>query len=431
MPEDLRIALSPEHLDEGDPEEKAAFGMFTMHAGNLVLTEGFDHYISALRQGPLVSGYHAAEWFAWNWWRLLYEPYREDSTHWGLSHRLPAIGAGYVWPNIEIRSDGRRAVVISAPSSRPDAKPFRFLGLSSPWLGPSATLEGAMSAFIDAIIARLDRQGLRETNLHRLWSDVNSERRSADTLRLRRLEAMMGFDPDAADESIMAGLEVDARTLGQLAVEEIAADAPDGRPVRADDIRAMAATSAVQADRQDAARLPPASLASARKESLAWQQGKRAADMLRRHEKLGDTPIPTSRLLALLGATGDPGEASVQPLSFLLDRRRQPSAVVLRSHYPTGQRFDIARLLGDLLLFERDAPMLPATRAYTFRQKAQRSFAAELLSPFATVEPMLDGDMSEESIERVSHHFNVSPWTIRTLIRNNRRIERESLADAA
>lgn len=431
MPEELEFSLAPERLDEGSSEEQAAFGMFTIRANGLPLTEGLDHFIQALRPGPLVSGYHAAEWFAWNWWRLLHEPYRQGSPAWGAAHRLPAIGAGYVWPNVEIRSDGRRAVIIARPSSRPDAKPFRFMGSSVPWLGPCSVLETALDAFVTSIVARLRERKVTGTNLDRLWSELGAERRNPETARRRRLEALMGLDPDDATDPLLASLLADTTTLGVEGVEEVAADATNGKPMRAADFRQMAQNASLRAHRPDAVRLSAAALTAARREELAWKQGKQAAVRLRRQERFGDAPIQTQRLLEMLGATGEPEAAAPTSLSFLLDRGKQDAAIILRSPHATGQRFDLARLLGDQLLFGRDAPLLPATRAYTFRQKAQRSFAAELLSPFETVELMLAGDFSDEAIERVADHFEVSTRTVSTLLVNHGKLDREALADAA
>lgn len=70
-----------------------------------------------------------------------------------------------------------------------------------------------------------------------------------------------------------------------------------------------------------------------------------------------------------------------------------------------------------------------ATRSRTFRQKAQRSFAAELLAPFEEVSVLLKGDYSEENREDVAEHFQVSERTIHTLLVNHRRIERDDLED--
>ncbi|WP_265300612.1 ImmA/IrrE family metallo-endopeptidase [Verminephrobacter eiseniae] len=72
----------------------------------------------------------------------------------------------------------------------------------------------------------------------------------------------------------------------------------------------------------------------------------------------------------------------------------------------------------------KDEPFSPATRSYTYRQKAQRAFAAELLSPFQAVDGMLDGDYSEEAQQDVAAHFNVSAVAIRTQLANHGRIDR-------
>lgn len=66
----------------------------------------------------------------------------------------------------------------------------------------------------------------------------------------------------------------------------------------------------------------------------------------------------------------------------------------------------------------------PATRASTYRQKAQRSFAAEFLSPFEQVEEELTGDYSPEALQDVAERFNVSYLTIETLLKNHGLIAR-------
>jgi Zn-dependent peptidase ImmA (M78 family) len=64
-------------------------------------------------------------------------------------------------------------------------------------------------------------------------------------------------------------------------------------------------------------------------------------------------------------------------------------------------------------------------RACTYRQKMQRSFAAELLSPYAAEDEMLNNDYSVENQKDVAEHFKVSELTIRTPLVNHGRLGRE------
>jgi hypothetical protein len=160
--------------------------------------------------------------------------------------------------------------------------------------------------------------------------------------------------------------------------------------------------------------------------------GAEAARALRNQEHLGLQPIGDAALAGLAGVS----EAALRPqvpdthgrsFSFALDWTRIKSSVVLRSRWETGRRFELARLLADRLVLPPPGRLHAATRAYTYRQKMQRSFAAELLSPFEAVDDMLRGDYSAEAQQDVAEYFHVSERTILTLLVNHRRLEREEL----
>ena len=420
MTQGLEITLAPERLSEGSPEERAAFGLFAIGSGNVALTEGYDSFIDALRPGPLVSGYHAAEWFAANWWRLRYEPYSPRSADWWRAHRMTAIGEGYVWPNIVFRTDGARSAILSEPSSDPQAKPFRYLG-ANPWLGPSVAVEEAIDNFLMRIVGRLAERGIRESNLNRLWTEVLTERQDSDQAERRRLEALMGFDPDEADERFIQTLLDDRQRFGSAAVDELAAETAGTSPLTSERLLSIAAREGAMIKRSDAMTLSADVLAETCSRPLAWQQGQHAARMLRKQENLGDAPIETARLAEMIGGTGiGPGRGQpTSPISFLFPERSVNASMVLRSRWETGRRFELARLLGDHLRFGQTDHLLPATGAYTFRQQAQRTFAAELLSPLNVVTDMLQGDYSPEAIEDTARHFKVSTMTVDNLLRNN------------
>jgi hypothetical protein len=427
MQQTIKIGLAPEVLDEGSPEERAAFGMFTIRSERSSLTEGFDAYLNGFRAGPLVSGYHAAEWFAWNWWRLRFEPRSaaKNVLDWSFAHRMNSIGEGYVWPNLTIFSDGLRTALIAEPSSRPDAQPFRYVG-ALPLVVPSSEFEAAIDAFIPRIIGRLREQAVAETNLDRLWRDLLAERGDPALARRRRLEALLGRDAEEAEGAVEA-LIADEVRLGAAAIEEVAAEAGRGA-----DILTFATLRDVAMQRgqptwpRDGVRLGGIAPMDGSADRPAWRIGAAAAKALREQERWGDDPIVTARLAAAAGAsekTVTEQGASEAPISFVLQEGADEACLVLRGRHPTSRRFDLARLIGDRLMAPAGA-LQPATRAYTYRQKAQRAFAAELLAPFEAVDDMLDGDYSPERQQDVADHFDVSPMVIDTLLKNHGRTDR-------
>lgn len=102
----------------------------------------------------------------------------------------------------------------------------------------------------------------------------------------------------------------------------------------------------------------------------------------------------------------------------------------------TGRRFELARLVGDRSFASSTRlsaeSLFPATRADGYRQKAQRAFAAELLSPFDAVDDMLrDDDYSEDSQRRAARRFDMSEMTIQTALVNHGRLTCDEAPDVA
>ncbi|WP_313412133.1 hypothetical protein [Rhodospirillum rubrum] len=424
MSPSLDLTVSPERLDEGTPEERAAFGLFVVRTPAQSLTEGFDHYINSCRSGPLVSGYHVAEWLAWNWWRLRHEP-RSNAEGWSFAHGMTSIGEGYVWPNLTIYSDGVRTVLLSRPSSDPKAKPYRYFG-APPTVVSSTLFESAVDTFLSRIIGRLREQGVGETNLDRLWSDLLIERSDPHLAIRRKLEALLGLDPGEAEEGALAGVLADGKDLGQAAMEEMAAESAQANQavMSGEALADLAKTHGFEASVKDSVRLGASwgRLADAAKP--AWRLGAEMAKALRDQEGLGGAPLGTTRLAEMIGTRAthlaDTAALSLR-FSFCLEAGEGPSQVVLRSRWPANRRFHAARLLADRL-FSPGERLHPATEAGTYRQKVQRAFAAEFLAPFEGVEAMMAGDFSPERQEDVAEHFNVSAMTINAILKNNKRL---------
>ncbi len=422
----LTFTLLPQQsTPDTGPEEAATFGRFEVRVASRCLTEGVAHDANDLLSGPNVSGYHIAEWLMWNSWRLRWEARpTERGRGWAFSHNLSSIGAGYVWPNMEISSDGVRAIVSSSPTTDPTAGLYRYVGAQASEAVAASALEEAIRTFAKDVLNLLDSAGVVDTNLHRLWHDVERERNDPDAARLRRLEARLGYDPDEIAAADLRAATDAMQGFGDDSVEELAADA-GCRGTKLPSVREL--TAAVEQAGwdlrlQDAVGLQANVNAQAWGEAAAWRLGVAVARVLRCQEAMDGQPIGNKRLAEIAGvptAALVESDARQSPLSFVLatgDRAQ----VALRSNWETGRRFALARLLGDRL-FGHDEPLSPATRAYTYRQKAQRAFAAELLCPYKAVCDFLGADRSEERYDDAASHFNVSSWAIDTVLLNNER----------
>ena len=445
MPGELTISLSSETLESGSREERATFGLLTLAANDRLLTAVEDAERRELRHGPHLPGYPLAEWFAWNWWRLRWELGRPQmsgrSYGWNFAHRMSSVGEGFSWPNVLIWSDGMRSVLVSEPTRDPATVLYRYIGGAGPQTIAAPSLEAAVDGFVEDILTRLGRCGLGNTSLHRVWRDVANERSDPDAMRFRRLEAQLGYDPDEADENAIRCHLADAARFGDDAWSEVAADAAfrgraNGGMVSADEVARAAERSGFDADPNDAITLDEADAVPRPGTAEAWRVGQRMAHEIRLQERMDGRPISDARLADLVGTTADAVSEihrHWEGMSFAMESGRAGARIALRSKWESGRRFELARLLGDRILERQitgsEERLFPATRAYSYRQKMQRAFAAELLSPFAAVEESLAGDYSEERQAEVANVFRVSPLTIQTQLVNRRRIDRRDAPD--
>jgi hypothetical protein len=428
--EGLSIEADWEALASGPPEERACFAAIGISADSVWLTRADDMFVNRLRDKVHLSAYRLAEWLAWNWWRLRWEPKNHRSS-WPFAHHLTTIGGGFIWPNITIYSDGERVVLSAKPTQPRLREPLRYI---ADWtiVLPANAFENAVSDFIEQVIGQLRAEKVETTNLDRVWADVREERLDEHVSLRRRFEALLGFDPDEGDKDQIESLVVDASSLGVSAMNEVAADSPQNGSILAEpQLQQLATTIGVQVSPSDAIALSNKSQLPAYGKVAAWRRGVEAASALRAQESLGSGPLGNDRLAQLAGARKsilDQNRGDSR-MSFALDKNLSSGSIVLRSRWTTGRRFELARLLGDRIAGPIDGKLRPATRAYTYRQQLQRSFAAELLCPFDELSDLLGEDLSTEAIEEAAAHFEVSELTVRTLLVNHRRLDRGDLEE--
>lgn len=423
----LSIDAKWERLDSGPPEERACFAAIAIIANEICLTTAEDSFVNRLRNSVHLSSYKLAEWLAWNWWRLRWEP-RTRAPDWASAHHMTTIGGGYVWPNITIQSDGERIALVAKPTAERLTEPLRYLVDMSVVMRASE-FETAVDRFVGQVRGQLCAENVDQTNLDDIWDDVIAERTNGATAARRRFEALLGYDPDEAPADLLERLITDGKQLGENAVRELAATASGRRDVpSADDIVQIAQTQGTEMRPRDSVRLEQTEDMPSIGDAPPWVRGKHAAMALREQEGLGAEPLSNDRLAKMSGVGSLPIAPEGAGVSFALDRSPTHGRVVLRSRWETGRRFELARLLGDRLAAVNGGVLHPATRAFTYRQQMQRAFAAELLCPFAEADAMMQGDYeNEERQEEVAAHFNVSPLTVRTELANHHCIDRDAL----
>jgi hypothetical protein len=410
----------------GDAIERETLAQIELKHGGHSLIQLEDRLARTNRPFANLSAYDLAIWLAGNWWRLRWEPERQG-VEWQMAHSLTAIGGGYVWPGVTMASDGEQIRVQVRPTRGEKWEPIRYLD-SWDFSLPAADFEKALDSFIEMVLGRLAGLRISATDLHQLWEELRGERLDPDIASVRKLEALLGFDAGAAPDALVDQLLLEAEHEGRTAVDEVVAGFADTAPEvlrQVDDglqrhgtrlhnerIKALAA----HRDAWNFAGLP-------------WQRAAKAAQVARGLWKLDGRPLPNAELAGLVGAdTTLMTDKDVYQVPMGAARRvsgeRGTWNAILRSRYETGRRFELCRLIAEGLLAPDDERLLPVTKAYTSRQKFQRSFAQEFLCPFdALMEklgaPSAENPPEEDYIDDAAKYFIVSTRVVESTLANH------------
>ena len=178
-----------EVLQQGAPEVRACFAAIGIGQHDIWLTEAEDKFVNRVRHKVHLSAYRLAEWLAWNWWRLRWEP-RKRAAEWALAHRMTTIGGGFVWPTVAMFSDGERVALLARPTMSRPTEPFRSVS-DAVMVVPAPSFEDTIDRFIAQVLGQLREEAIADTNLERVWQDVRAERADPQLAFRRRLEALL------------------------------------------------------------------------------------------------------------------------------------------------------------------------------------------------------------------------------------------------
>jgi hypothetical protein len=340
-----------------------------------------------------------------------------------MAHELSAAGFGFLWPQIAFACDGESMQIWSV-STRPDSpQPVKYLSDGHDTI-PIEQFVDAASSFIDLVVNRFDELGIRGSDLQQLWEEVREEQLDPKLSEYRKVEAILGFDPDEVDSPIVDSFLSFGEVIGTSALGEIASACASLDPARdlarikhAADLNGLCGRFAlprIETQKSSAERQRP------------WVRGQELAHALRSAMGERTKPISDEDLSSLLELGVDmaiesaPPSADRLPVGVGIRNENDAVKLVLRKRNRPGRRFELSRLICDHLLSDPTDHWLPVTDTKLIRQKWQRSFAAEFLCPITALAERLDEDYSEDSIEDAAEYFGVSDKTVSSQLVNHR-----------
>lgn len=418
--------------ESGDVLEAASFAALTIRVNGQVGTEAEDLLAKTIRSNVRASAYCLALWLASNWWRLRWEP-EAASISWKMSHNLAAAGGGYAWPDLSFNTDGEVVWVHCRPTPVNTPDPIRFLSNFDTYL-PVAVFKRGLDDFVAAVIERVTHQAKNASLLSELWGDVLEERRVPELAEWRKLEAMMGFDPEQGPEGLIDGLRNQSPGFGKGLVEELAAAAGSKALDVLDFLKGEGQSRTAAAEIPEAASIANQLPGLFEGSLLPWQKGAAAARLARSTWRLGPGPVSNGTLCDLFGLSESVfHEPMTVPRLAVSAGYRDNGAgntfrLFLNKKHPSSLRFSLGRLVGDHLLADSRERILPATEAKTARQKFQRAFAQEFFCPFEELMQSFEGGgLSDDGIEDAAAYFEVSPLLVKTLLVNRGVLGRDVL----
>ena len=405
-----------------------------MSLGDYCITELSDELAKTVRKGPRVSAYAMAIWFASNWWRLRWEPERSRDISWLMRHKLGAAGGGYCWPDLSFSSDGEAMTIKNEATPAEGNGPVRYLQRVNLDM-PVEEFESAVDVFIDAVINRVASKAPSEAELKGLWDEVLQERHDPSLAVWRKMEALIGRDPDEAPEQLVASLLDMKRDYGDGAIEEMAAACREKAGEEVAWLWNEARKLAFPVRVAGAAELRKQIHATAPPNPVSWRRAGEAASQARMFWAIKKGPVANKMLAEILSVPAGKLEyvkARSAPVNagFRAQDSVEEINVFISKMSVTGRRFSLARRIGDNLIVEPGERLLPVCETKTQRQKFQRAFAQEFLCPFKDLMEYLGDDApSDTAIENVADHFKVSPLLVRTTLVNNSLLDRDCLGE--
>lgn len=372
------------------------------------------------RHSILVPLYSLAEWLAYTWWQF-FQVGRDDGLLERSEHdgRLPgrinmrSIGDGYVWPNLSISRDGNRMrIAWKADPSSHAGSDLRYLSSGVAFIERRDFLAAATDV-IQAVITRLEEQGVTGTNLHDEWNALRSL--DADEVEFCEACGRLGLDPFSEGLEFSEKIERAFNALEPGIFSELL-DAASASAVDEDvqwikEIESAATTRLARSTHRTALSLALAPhdwnhLSSS--SDRPYEVGYRQAQSVRNALGIQPTDPLVTNLLPVEVETRIIADQALMGFSTTSGDHERSYLVASWQPSPTSRRFLQARSVWHLGCVPNQRGFL-LTASSSHLQKASRAFAAELLAPAAGIAQLLESGRRSPAI---ADHFEVSDYVV-------------------
>jgi hypothetical protein len=378
-----------------------------------------NRWSKSIDEAPHLSAFPLAMWLAQSWWRLRWElGGGERPDHgWRMAHELAAAGGGFLWPNLTLVSDGQNMSAVCERTPDDAAQMLRYLADFRRDVSVG-DFEQGVDRFLRLVIERtVDTP--QATVLTSVWNDVLAERRNTEAMLYRRIEAMLGFDPDTAEEGVIDTFIAALNEMGQQAGMEAISACRGVKPLP----MLQSLRDAIDGHQAVDGRIADLKIDLHSESAHPAEAGRRLAENARLALSLDALgPVRDKYIAELIGVSEKhlEDQPQISAISTSISRREPMGndRIFLAGKRSTGRRFAAARIFCDATIARSEQWRFVTTKT-SARQKIQRAFASEFLAPINGLTSYLDNSYDTDSLEGAAEYYDVSPMTIVSHLTNN------------
>jgi hypothetical protein len=374
--------------------------------------------------------YYLAEWFAENWWSILWEPRKsedsgqQDDGEFMSRHSLLAAQHGFHLPEIIIVSNGPCINITAIARNAPFAD-VRFVNRAQAFL-TRTSVESTIREFVGGAVERLEAANVQNTPLQISWHAVTET--DPGTFPYCEMLGALGLSPYDDNSEVDRILDRMCDLLGEAYTRDLCMVAkPEDfeATARAAQIAVSALSSSADADISVIASLPPPRDNFATK---AWYRGKRAAVTLRDRLSISDRDMMGADKLfdivqfdpAIRASIGD-SDFQPEGAAIVGAVHRDGNAAKISCIQKTREqrRFTASRAIFSAWTGKARGGHL-LTQAVTRHQQASRAFAAELLAPMSYISQWRKGrSITYDDVTEISQNLKVGADVVYKQALNN------------